>query len=127
MVVASSAADGHTEHHLSCCRNDVVKIVVSGKFPIGGSSVPNTEFVIAGRNDGLCRRSSQFIACQLLLDELMIGFIFVEGVNDVIAVSPDIGLVRVALIAVGLCIPNKVKPMPSPLFAIAWAISGVYQ
>ena len=124
MVVASRTTDCHTEHHLPCCRNNIIKIVVPREFPIGRSIVPNTESMIPSRNDSLYCYGLEFITCQLLLDEFIIRFVFVERVNDVIAVSPHVRLICIALITVCFCVPDKVKPMPSPLLTISWRLQN---
>ena len=60
----------------------------------------------------------QFVAGDLLTDELVIGLVSVEGLDDVVAVRPDIGAVGILAVTFGLGVTGKVQPMLSPAFAI---------
>ena len=60
----------------------------------------------------------QFVAGDLLTDELVIGLVSVEGLDDVVAVRPDIGAVGILAVTFGLGITGKVQPVLSPAFAI---------
>jgi hypothetical protein len=49
---------------------------------------------------GFERGVLEFVACDLFKDEAVVGFVVVEGLNDIIAVAPDEGLFGVAFVAV---------------------------
>jgi hypothetical protein len=54
----------------------------------------------------------------LLADKFVVGLVFVEGGNDVIAVAPGKRLDLVELETIGLGIAHNVEPMARPFFAI---------
>jgi hypothetical protein len=61
------------------------------------------------------------VAGELFGDELMEGFVGIEGVDDVFAVFPDLaGLVAGA--AVGVGIADLVEPVAAPAFAVVGGI-----
>ena len=62
----------------------------------------------------------QQVAGDLLLHELVIGFVFVEALNDVVAVAPGEGEREIAATADGIGVAGHVEPVPAPAFAEAF-------
>jgi hypothetical protein len=58
------------------------------------------------------------VASKLLADELVVGLVFVERGDDVIAELPPIWPLAIRLEAVALGEANHIEPVPSPAFAI---------
>ena len=58
------------------------------------------------------------VASELFDQEAIVGLVLVEGVNDVVAVAPDQGLVGVAFIAVRLRVAHQVEPVATPANAV---------
>ena len=60
----------------------------------------------------------QHVAGDLLLDELRVRFIVIEGLDDVIAVAPGVVADAVVLEAVAFGKAGLVEPVPRPPFAV---------
>ena len=63
----------------------------------------------------------QLIAGELLEDEPIEGLVGIEGADHVIAIPPGERLGGVALVAVGLGVPDQVEPVPRPALAVGRA------
>ena len=65
----------------------------------------------------------EFVAGELLDQETVPGFVFVEGFDDVIAVAPHafgvLGLFGVEVLAGGVDVAGGVEPLAAPAFAVA--------
>ena len=85
---------------------------------IGWLIIKWAEAVITGRDQSLRAGIRQLIACQLFEDKAIKGLVFVKGLDDIIAIPPDIGFEGIAFVAVGLGITDKIEPMPAPAFAV---------
>ena len=85
---------------------------------VGGLVIPLHEPVIAGRDERIFRRLGNLISRELLDDKLIVGFVCVKGIDDVVAVAPDVRLGVVPLEAVRLRIAHEVEPVARPFFAI---------
>ena len=63
------------------------------------------------------RRARQQVAGDLLDDELVVGQVAVEGVDDPVAVEADLARL-VLLVAVGVGVAGGVEPDPAPALAV---------
>ena len=70
-----------------------------------------------GGDDLVLRGVGQQIAGELLDDELVVRQVAIEGVDDVIAIRPDLARL-VLLVAVGVRVTRRVQPVPPPAFAV---------
>src|SRR5204863_5583416 len=75
VVVAAGTVDGQAEKRLAGRGENVVQAVVIGEQRIGRLVVPQTEAVIAGRDDGVGGDLIQLVAGELLADELIVGLV----------------------------------------------------
>ena len=62
----------------------------------------------------------ELIAGHLFHEKTVVGLVFVETANHVIAVAPGLLVVDVRLIAAGVRVAHQVQPMPCPALAIGW-------
>src|SRR5262245_12084647 len=60
----------------------------------------------------------EFVAGDLLFDEPVVRFVFVEGLDDVIAISPRVGPRLVRLESFALGVTRQVEPVARPLLAV---------
>ena len=120
VIMATRTANGHAEHGLGGDTNVVINDIVKMLQAIGRFIIPLHQTMVASGNQGLCSRVRDFIAGELLGKKLIIGFVFVEGIDDVIAVTPNKGFRSVALETLGLSIAHEVEPMTAPFFTILW-------
>jgi hypothetical protein len=99
----------------------VVELVgaVLGRFERIDFVVPGAEGVKAGGDERFVRGVGQFIAGELLGDEAVVGFVGVQGGDDVVAIAPDAGLGAVALVAARVGVADQVEPVAGPALAIA--------
>ena len=65
-----------------------------------------------GGDDGGVGARLEEIAGDLLADETVEGHVVVDRPDHPIAVAPGVGLLVVALVAVGLGIPDDIEPVP---------------
>src|SRR5262249_62198853 len=72
----------------------------------------------AGREGGLRVVGIQFVAGELLAEESVVGLVVVEGVDDVVAVTPGEGAWVVRLEAVALGEAGEVEPERGPALAV---------
>src|SRR5262249_52606557 len=106
MVVAASAADGQAEKHRAGCRGNVIDFIDAILF---------VHLVRDGRATAAESQSDdvigadfvQFVAGELFFDELGVGFVVVEAVNDVIAILVGVGAISVVFETVGVGIASQ--------------------
>ena len=73
-----------------------------------------------GLVDAQCRVHSgggEQVACQMLPDQLVVGDVGIQGPNQVVAVTPRVGRVRIAFAAMGLAVADQVHPVAGPVLA----------
>ena len=123
MIMAASTGDGEPEEGL---RHGVDLFIdeVHGELAA-------VALVVALGPDGEEARSNDLLALlalvlilqevtsNLLLDELVIGLVFIEGLNDVVAIAPGMRVEDVGLLATGFGISGDIQPMTAPAFAKA--------
>jgi hypothetical protein len=64
------------------------------------------------------------VARDLLFEELVIGFVVVEGLDDVVAVTPGIGVGDIDFFAAAFPVTSDVKPVAGPALAEAGLSRG---
>ena len=116
--MATCAIHRESKEHLPRRGDDIIEHVVPREFLVRRLIVPDAEPVKAGGDDAVGICVHEFITGELLADEMVVGLVVVESTNDVIAITPGIRLVAVALVAVRLGEADEVEPMPPPLFAV---------
>ncbi len=118
MVVAAGAADAQPEEDLARDVGDVVQDV--GPLPAHVALVvfvgPQPE--VAGRHPQLGIIGIELIAGELLGQEAVVGFVGVEGPDDIVAVTPGMGTKGILPVTVRLGIADEVEPVPPPALAV---------
>ena len=119
VVVAARAVDGEGLKTLIGGPNDVVQIIepVVGVFEIAVQYTwPETDETRGCQafKGGLI----QLVAGNLLHDELVIGLVLVEGVDDIVAIAPCFRDVIVVLISRAVGVTGHIQPEPGPPFAV---------
>jgi len=64
----------------------------------------------------------ELVAGDLLPDEQVVRLVAVERVDDVVAVTPRMRHVGVALVAGGVGVAGEVEPVARPAFAVTWIV-----
>ena len=118
MIVAAGAVHGQTKKHLRRRQDDVVQVVVKSLLLADRFVIPDSQSVVASRDDRVGSRWFKFVACELLFDELSVRLVLVEALDDVVAVSPDERLRAVAFVAVAFGVADQVEPVSAPAFAV---------
>ena len=117
MIMTPRAFRGHAK---KCRRRRVHKIfqtLILVVFGVIGLIVPCAEAEKTCRDHGLLRTVCDFIACQLVADELVIRHVAVERIDDPVTVLPGEWLHLIAFVSAGLCKSNNIQPMASPAFS----------
>ena len=83
------------ENRLPRRRHDVIKLIKASLLRIDRLIVPLTKAVIPGRNQAICASIRHFIPGQLLFHKAIVWFVIVEGLDHVVAVAPNIGLIAI--------------------------------
>ena len=125
MVVAARTVDRQAQESLADGGQQIVELVVPRQQPVRRFVVPDAQPVKAGRNDRIGTRRRQFVARQLLADELIIRLVVVQRADDVIAISPGMRLDAVALEAVRLRETDQVEPVSRPTLAVVRRVQQV--
>jgi hypothetical protein len=82
----------------------------------GGNWIPGAGDEQAGSfGDGLVEKA----AGDLLADELVVGFVVEEGLDDVVAIGPGVEAFVVALAAIGFAEADKLEPVAGVAFGVA--------
>ena len=118
VVVAAGAADRHAEHHPGGHIEDRVEVVVLGERRVRRLVVPDAQSQVAGGDDRRRGRVVEFVAGELMGQELVIRHVRVQRVDHPVAVAPGGRLLAVALVAVRLRVADEIEPVPSPAFAV---------
>ena len=61
----------------------------------------------------------QEVSGDLFAHELIVGQIAIEGLDDVIAIAPGVGVAMVFIGTGGICVAGDIHPVPAPTFAVA--------
>src|SRR5688572_2015894 len=115
--MAASAAYRQPQEHGGGRRNHIVQFIHPGLLvarvvhgrPIAAK--PGCDQVFRPGRVELIRR-------ELFLDELIVGFVFVEGTNHVIPVAPRMGTIVIELETATISVTGEIEPVPSPSFAV---------
>src|SRR5690242_19088067 len=89
----------------------VVELVKTVLFGVSGFVVSGAKAVITRGNQCLGVGIGQLVPGQLFENEAVKRLVAVESADDIIPVAPHVGLVGVALVAVGIGIAHQVKPV----------------
>ena len=120
VIMAARTLHGLPEKCHRGRRDHVVESIVDRHFLVGSNGVKSTE-AEEGRCDLCARiRIGDLIPGELFGNELIVGQIPVEGIDDVVAVAPGEFLELVTLITFGLGVARDIEPVPPPAFAILW-------
>ena len=121
MVVAARALEAEAKKHLAGVGRNVVGdqrglaahvalIVFINRVTEVGST---DEYLrIVGRN---------FVACELLAHEAVVGFVGIQAADDPVAVAPRGGAEKIGAVAVAVRVAHEVEPVLRPALAVARA------
>ncbi len=129
VVVAAGALDADAHEHIA----DDVCGFVEDEVPLS-DGVAVIVFVRSkaeetGGGEGFRIVGIKFVTSELFAEEAVVGFVFLKGANDVIAVAECFGSEAVDAVAVALCESDEVEPMAGPFYAmtrrVEEAVDGV--
>ena len=126
VIVAAGTVNRRTGERRHHRRHDVIAIQVTPDLPIKCVLANVAQRTLIPRPS--CQQSEgggqlgvigeESISCDLLLDKTGIGFVGVEGLDDVVAVGPSILARAVLVVAVCLREVNQIEPVPRPALAV---------
>jgi hypothetical protein len=118
VVVAASTAKRQAEKDLAGGGDQVVELIEAVLLGVGRLIVPGSQAEEAAGDERLGAGIGKLIAGQLLEHETIERFVLVEGANHVVAITPDVRLDGVALVAIGFGVTHQVEPVPAPALAV---------
>ncbi len=119
MIVAARAVNREALEALDGRAHHVVHVVVAVRRVIRFAEANSRTYaVIRGRNQAVGSRLVQLIASQLLDDELVVGLVFVEGLDDVVAIAPGILYRDIEFEARAIRVAYDIQPVAPPALAI---------
>ena len=120
VIVAACAGDRHGEEAFADGIDAIVDDIVgiSEAFADGEEAEGGEARVVWGD-------VGEFIGGELFDDELVVGFVVVEGFDDIVAVGPSVGVtvIHFAVIsftANGIGVASGIEPVAAPAFAVGW-------
>jgi len=121
VVVTAGAADGDPAEGSADNVGHLGENFVAGTgdFLIAGILAERAEAVKSAGDEQSWSEGFGFVASELFLNELVVGFVLLEALDYVIAVTVGVGTVGVVLVAVGFGEADDVEPMACPLLAVA--------
>ncbi len=120
VVVAAGAIDGHAEEGLADIGGDLGEDFLAALFgiDIAGDQVLGAGAQVACGDECFVVAGGHFVAGDLLANEAVVGFVGLEGMNDVVAVAPGVGALEIEFEAVGIGVAYDVEPFGGPAFAV---------
>ena len=129
MVMASCASDGQPKESRPDGDHDIVGVIELSSKGIIGLIVPNMESIEARCDDRfapsvlLVRWTvalglGPLVTGELFDDELVVGFVLDQRIDNVVAVSPSVGFEAIAFVAIGFSEADPIEPVSPPTFAV---------
>ena len=118
MVVTLAAGHGGAEP-VCCGRTHALGLVFLEVLLVLDTAFPAdlVQAVVAGGNELFDRGIRQQVAGDLLDGKLVVGFVFIEGLNHVVAVGRRVALL-VAVVPYGVGVANRIEPVNGHLFPV---------
>ena len=119
VIVAAGAAVGEAEEGGADGVGDVVEQFLPALHEVACVALVGEVAVEPGSDERGGVAGVEFVAGDLLADEAVVRLVLVEGVDDVVAVAPDVGAGLVALEALAVGVAGEVEPVARPALAVA--------
>ena len=119
VVVATGAFEGLAEEGDADGVGDVVQEALAGDFgDFHAGEFPGAHAEETGGDDEFGVVRVEFVTGDLFANELVVGFVVVEGANDVVAVAPGVAAFEVVGETGGVGVANDVEPVAGHAFAV---------
>ena len=126
MIVAAGAAEGHAQEgaaegfdlFVDEVHEEFHLVGFGEEFGADAEEAEGGEVAVALGGGG----GGEEVAGDLFADELVVGEVAVEGVDDVVAVAPGIAEGDVFIEAVGVGVAGDIEPVAAPAFAVVRGI-----
>src|SRR5215471_6237839 len=119
MIVTARACECKAKECPADGIGDVVKNLLAAFHELSRIAFVGKMAVETGGDESGRIARIQFVTGDLLLHKPVGWFVAVEGIDDVIAVPPDIGSRLIALEAFAIGVPRQIQPVARPAFAVA--------
>ena len=120
VIVTARTADAETEKRVPGRHNDLVQGILPGEaLRLLILADLSRKKDCGGHQEAGGGVFSHRVAGQLFENELLIGTVFIESADDVVAVRPGVGALGVDFEAVGVGVANEIEPVLGPAFAVA--------
>ena len=118
VVVAAGAAQAHAEKCLGGDEHVVGEQIVFRQQPVRGFVVILHQAQEPRRREAFPGGLGELVPGELFGEELVVGEVFVKGIDEVVPVAPDLRFLAVALEPLAFRIPHKVHPMARPFLPV---------
>jgi hypothetical protein len=114
VVMAAGAAIGHADEGCAYGVGDFVEVFLAAKEEGLGVALIGEVAEEAGGDYGFGIVGPELVAGDLFMDELVVGLVGVERLDDVVAVAPGVGTGFVGLETVAVGVAGEIEPVASP-------------
>ena len=119
VIVATGAAHAQAQEDLTRDVGDVVEDVGPLSAGVALVVLVGPQSKVAGRDAKFGVIGIEFVAGELLGQESIIRFVGIQALDDVVAISPRSGSIRILAITVRLGVADQVEPVACPSLAVA--------
>jgi hypothetical protein len=118
VIVAAGTCVRETEESCPDRIGDIVQDFLAAFQQLPCVALVGEVAVEAGRNQGRRIVGIKLVSRDLLSNEAVIWLVLIERIDDVIAITPDIGSRFIALEAFAIGLAGQVEPVARPSFAV---------
>ena len=119
VIMTAGAAQGMGEEHLTHTVGDVIQKSLAGDLrDLHARQLPGSHAEEPDSHPHLGGFRIELVAGDLLTDELIVGFVLIEGTDHVVPVSPCIAPREVVRKPGGVGVADDIQPVASPVFSI---------
>ena len=119
VIVAARTVNGQTQESSTDGSNHIIEVVVP---PLGviffAEQDARSSTKKSGSDPGLVGSVIDLVTSDLFFEELIVGFVVVERIDDVVAAAPGIGAIEIMLEPARVRVARHVEPMTTPALTV---------
>ena len=120
VCMAPGAGDRHSHHVSGDHVNDRIQIIELRQLDVGRLVIPDSESIKTGGDQRFQIPVFDFVASQLVDEEVIDRLVLVDRIDYPVAISPCRWFGSVPFVSVGVGISNRIEPVAGPLHTVLW-------